>query len=237
MHLSRSKAILVALATLGTIGAGESAQAAGLVISQVYGGGGNSGSTYKNDFIELFNSGNVALNLAGYSVQYASTTGSSWALTGLTSFSLNPGQYYLIQEAFGTAGTVNLPTPDVIGSITMSATAGKVALVSNTTLITSGTICPIGSPTVLDFVGFGTGTNCAEASAPTGTLSNLTAAIRKNSGFQDTNNNFVDFSVGAPTPRNSAVTVPEPSQVLGLLLFGPLGAASVLRRRRSQVAG
>jgi hypothetical protein len=28
---------------------------AGLVISQVYGGGGNSGATYKNDFIELLN--------------------------------------------------------------------------------------------------------------------------------------------------------------------------------------
>ncbi len=26
-----------------------------VVISQVYGGGGNSGATYKNDFIELFN--------------------------------------------------------------------------------------------------------------------------------------------------------------------------------------
>ncbi len=31
--------------------------AAGVVISQVYGGGGNSGATLKNDFIELFNAG------------------------------------------------------------------------------------------------------------------------------------------------------------------------------------
>src|SRR5207249_4835668 len=30
-----------------------------IVISQVYGGGGNSGAAYKNDFIELFNPANV----------------------------------------------------------------------------------------------------------------------------------------------------------------------------------
>ena len=28
------------------------------LISQVYGGGGNSGAAYQNDFVELFNSGN-----------------------------------------------------------------------------------------------------------------------------------------------------------------------------------
>ena len=43
-----------------------------LVISQVYGGGGNSGATLKNDFIELFNPGGASVSLAGWSVQYAS---------------------------------------------------------------------------------------------------------------------------------------------------------------------
>src|SRR5262249_3635334 len=47
---------------------------AGLVISQVYGGGGNSAATYKNDFIELFNNSNVSISLVGDSVQYAATT-------------------------------------------------------------------------------------------------------------------------------------------------------------------
>jgi len=31
------------------------ASANGIVISQIYGGGGNAGSTFKNDFIEIFN--------------------------------------------------------------------------------------------------------------------------------------------------------------------------------------
>ena len=38
---------------------------ASLVISQVYGGGGNSGSKYKNDFIEIFNRGTTAVSLSG----------------------------------------------------------------------------------------------------------------------------------------------------------------------------
>lgn len=69
-----------------------------VVISQVYGGGGNSGATYKNDFIEIFNLGSTSVNLAGYSVQYASSAGTSWSVTNLSG-SIAPGGYYLIQEA------------------------------------------------------------------------------------------------------------------------------------------
>ena len=49
--------------------------AASVVISQVYGGGGNSGATYRNDFVELFNRGAEPVSLAGWSIQYASATG------------------------------------------------------------------------------------------------------------------------------------------------------------------
>src|SRR5207248_5272579 len=49
--------------------------AADLVISQVYGGGGNAGAQLKNDFIEVFNRGSAPIPLGGMSVQYASTTG------------------------------------------------------------------------------------------------------------------------------------------------------------------
>src|ERR1019366_7627129 len=50
---------------------------ADIVISQVYGGGGNSSAQYQNDFIELFNRGTSAVSITGWSVQYASATGSS----------------------------------------------------------------------------------------------------------------------------------------------------------------
>jgi hypothetical protein len=170
-----------------------------VVISQVYGGGGNSGATYTHDFIELFNRGTTNIDLTGWSVQYASTTGTSWQVTILSSTTLLPGQYYLIQQAQGSGGTTPLPTPDVIGTIPMAGTNGKVALVSSTTALSGA--CPL--PNVLDFVGYGSA-NCFEGTGATPVLSNTTAAIRLNGGCTDTDDNAADFVTGAPTPRNTA---------------------------------
>lgn len=181
------------LALSGTAGAQ-------VVISQVYGGGGNSGATLRNDFIELFNAGSTAVDLSTFSVQYASSTGSSWQRTNLTG-TLQPGQYYLVQQAAGTnTAAATLPTPDATGAIAMSGTAGKVALVANQTVLT-GT-CPGASLGVLDFIGFG-GANCSET-APTAALSNTTAAIRKAAGCTDSGNNGADFDLAVPAPRNTA---------------------------------
>ena len=169
-----------------------------IVISQVYGGGGNSGATFKNDFIELYNLGSVAVNVTGWSVQYGSSGGTTWGnRTNLTG-TIQPGNYFLIQEAAGSGGTTNLPTPDVNGNINMSATAGKVALVNSTIALTGA--CPTGG-SIVDFVGFGAA-NCSETT-PTPTLSNTTAALRNGNGSIDTDNNLSDFTVGAPNPRNS----------------------------------
>ena len=175
------------------------ASSSSIVISQVYGGGGNSGATLKNDFIELFNRGSSTVSLSGWSVQYASTTGTSWQVTALTG-SLAPGAHFLIQEAQGAGGSTNLPAPDVTGTIAMAAGAGKVALVMSATAIASGTSCPSG---VVDLVGYGTGTNCFEGSGPTATLTNTTAASRLFAGCRDTDSNVADFSTGAPAPRNA----------------------------------
>ncbi|WP_207505429.1 lamin tail domain-containing protein [Telluribacter humicola] len=172
-----------------------------VVISQVYGGGGNSGATYKNDFIELYNRGSVAVSLDGWSVQYASATGTTWQMTPLNG-SIPAGGYYLIKQAQGSGGTVELPTPNATGTIAMSGTAGKVALVSSATALSGA--CPRESS--VDFVGFGTTANCFEGAGATPTLSNTTAALRKSNGSIDTNNNSGDFETGAPNPRNSVVT-------------------------------
>ncbi|WP_352431152.1 Ig-like domain-containing protein [Pyrinomonas sp.] len=169
-----------------------------VVISQVYGGGGNSGATYKNDFIEIFNRGATAVNLNGWSVQYASSTGTTWQVTTLSG-TLQPGQYYLIRQAAGGGGTVDLPPPDATGNIAMSATSGKVALVNSTSALTGA--CPTAN--IVDFVGYGSTANCFEGAGPTVNLSNTTAAIRAGNGCTDTNNNNADFSAGAPTPRNT----------------------------------
>ncbi|SDT82187.1 hypothetical protein SAMN05216371_7018 [Streptomyces sp. TLI_053] len=171
-----------------------------LVISQVYGGGGNSGAPYTNDFVELYNRGTTPVSLTGWTVQYASAAGSSWSKTTLSG-TVAPGKYYLVQEAAGAGAGAALPTPDATGTIAMGANAGKVALVTNSTALTCATGCA-GQPGVKDLVGYGTTASSAEGS-PTGNLANTTAAVRAGGGATDTDNNAADFAVTAPTPRNS----------------------------------
>ncbi|MDB4876641.1 MAG: non-specific endonuclease [Gemmatimonadetes bacterium] len=166
-----------------------------VVISQLYGGGGNSGASIKNDFIELLNRSGQPVNVTGWSVQYASAAGTTWAVTPLSG-TIPPGGYYLVQEAVGAGGTVAL-APDATGSIAMSATAGKVAVVAATTAL-SGT-CPTAS--AIDLVSFGS-TGCSPQTTPT--LTNTTAALRGSSGCKYTGDLTADFATGAPAPRNSA---------------------------------
>lgn len=181
-----------------------------IVISQVYGGGGNTGAPYTHDFIELFNRGTSSVNVNGWSVQYASATGTSWTVTPLGNLTIAPGRYLLIQEAGGANG-VALPTPEVVASggglASLGATSGKVALVNSTTALT-GSGCPFAA-SVVDFVGYGTTANCSEgANAPA--PSNTNAALRKGLGCTETDSNSSDFATGAPNPRNgssSAITV------------------------------
>jgi uncharacterized protein len=170
-----------------------------VVISQVYGGGGNSGATYKNDYIELYNRSSAPVSLTGYSVQYGAATGTTWQVTTLSG-TIQPGGYYLVQEAVGAGGTTNLPTPDAIGTIAMSATAGKVLVAHQTAAFTDA--CP--TTNVVDLIGYGGTANCFEGSGPTPILSNTIAAIRLGGGTRDTDSNFSDFGTGSPNPHNGA---------------------------------
>ncbi len=173
-----------------------------VVISQIYGGGGNSGAQLRSDFIELFNRGRASVNISGWSVQYASANGTTWQVTPLQG-SIEPGRYFLVKQADGAnLAAPALPIPDAMGTIPMSGTAAKVAVVRNTIALEGAR--PTGA-NVVDLVGFGE-TNGFEGSAPVRALSNTTAAIRRLNGCQDTDDNAADFQTGIPAPRNSATT-------------------------------
>ena len=182
--------------------------AGAVVISQVYGGGGNAGAFYRYDFIELFNRSSQPVNLNGWSVQYASAGGGATAgwnrrtpLTGV----IQPGQYFLVREASGNnTSAADLPPADVIGSIGMGSTDGKVALVSNNVDLPDG--CPVGSTNVIDFVGYGTA-DCFEGTTAAPQISNTTADSRTHNGCKDTDLNNLNFTEGPPTPRNSSSTL------------------------------
>src|SRR5437867_11829464 len=123
----------------------------------------------------------------------------------ILSGSIAAGGYYLIQEAQGAGGTIELPTPDATGTIAMSATAGKVALLSSTTDLSGS--CPSGSM-IQDFVGYGSTANCFEGAGRAPAPSNTNSDRRAGAGCTDTNNNGADFTVGTSNasnpPRNSA---------------------------------
>ncbi|HEX2272147.1 MAG TPA: lamin tail domain-containing protein [Pyrinomonadaceae bacterium] len=182
-----------------SVAIGGSAPADKVVISQIFGGGGNSGAPYRNDFIEIFNAGNTPVNLAGWSIQYASATASTWSTTPLNPVTLSPGQYYLIQQAGGNNGA-QLPTPDAAGTIAMAAGSGKVALVKSTTALTGA--CPTDS-NIVDVVGYGGNASCFNGSGPAPPASNTNAATRKTNGCTDTRNNSSDFAPATPNARNT----------------------------------
>jgi DNA/RNA endonuclease G (NUC1) len=194
-----------------------------VVISQVYGGGGNTDADFKNDFIELVNHSNAAVSLNGWSVQYATSNQANWQVTSLPAFTLQPGQYFLIQEAAGAGGTTDLPPADATGLIAMGATAGKVALVNNTTTLTTN--CPnAGAGGIVDFIGYGTA-DCFEGSGAAAATSNTTSAQRRNEGCADTNDNLADFVAAAPNPRNSSSPTHDCTALFG---FGSANPSSVV---------
>jgi predicted extracellular nuclease len=217
--------VLVALA--GSVPLPAQAVSPNIVISQVYGGGGNQNAPYKNDFVELFNRGTTPVSLNGWSIQYTSATGagnfgaSSTLITELPNVSLAPGQYFLVQEAAGNSCSslpcgVDLPvTPDFIDAtpINISGTGGKVALVNTTAPLgcngVANTCTPAALATIVDLVGWD-GANFYETTGVAGTgpasaTTNPTAIFRNNGGCTETDNNSADFGpAAAPAPRNTA---------------------------------
>jgi predicted extracellular nuclease len=205
--------LLGAAAALATGPIGAQAPASALVISQVYGGGGNTGAPYTHDFIEIFNRGAVPVSLAGHSLQYASATGtgnfgaSATQLTELPDVTLLPGQYFLVQEASSSVGAP-LPTPDLVDTtpIAMAAGAGKVALVTGMASLGcngGSTACSAAQlALIVDLVGYGSANFFEGTAAPT--LSNTTAGLRRSNGCTDSNDNGADFQALAPAPRTTA---------------------------------
>ena len=179
---------------------------AAVMISQVYGGGGNSGALYTHDYVELHNNGAAPVSLAGWSLQYASPTGTgNWSTKVDLSGNIPAGGYLLVRLASqNTSVGVALPvTPDITtDSVNIGGTNGKLALVNSTAVISGA--CPL-SATIVDLVGYGTA-NCSETAAAPALSNTSSALLRLASGnsCQDSGNNSVDFVNVTPAPRNTS---------------------------------
>ncbi len=181
-----------------------------LVISEVYGGGGNSGALLTNDFIELYNPTDTAIDVSGWSIQWRSATGTSTA-TGVVPLtgSVPAGEHYLIQQGAGTGGTTQLPTPDATGTVAMGGSNGTAILSNGTEAINPGIGSVAANAAIVDLVGVNG--NVWEGANKAPAMSNSTSSSRNATGG-DTDNNNVDLTSGVPSPTNSAGEVPAPPE-------------------------
>ena len=201
------------LAATGTVALSATAHAStvgdAVVISEVYGAGGNSGAAYDRDYIELYNPTDAAITLSGMSVQYRSATGTAnpSGVTALTG-SIGPKSYYLVAEASGGANGVALPAPNVTGSVNLSGTTGTVFLANQSTALTSPPTGSItGNAAITDLVGFGSSNTFETALAPS---PSTTTSIARDAAGKDTDSNSTDFTAAAGTPGAAPGGTTEP---------------------------
>src|SRR5438105_1497201 len=170
MH--RIRFTLAVLCAVLLLAGGAQGASSDVVISQVYAGGGNSGASFTNDYVELLNRGSSVVDVSGWTVQYATAAGSTWQTTALAG-SLQPGRFYLVQLASSAAVGAPLPTPDATGTSNLAASGGKVALVRDAAALECG--ASVGScsvnPLVADLLGYGGASDYEGTSAAGGLTS------------------------------------------------------------------
>jgi len=158
-----------------------------VVINEVYGGGGNSGSVYSHDFVELYNPTDRDIDLSGWAIDQRSAADNRGTLHTIQSGIIPAGGHFLIRGAAGNNSPAELPTPDSVGTFNFSGTNAIAELLDAT-----------GTP--VDLVGWGSATRFE--TAPAQSTTNATSTARVTTGV-DTDNNALDFARSTPTPQNS----------------------------------
>ena len=213
-------ALLLTAAFVGMLGASGTAYAASpnLVISQIYGAGGNTGAPLSHDYIELYNRSLATVPLDGLSLQYTSAAGlglfgfANDQLTPLSG-SLGPGQYLLVREGQGLSpgGTPVGTDIEDATPISMGSNAGKVALVTGVTGLGcngGSTACaPDQLARIIDLVGYGNANFFEGTTGPAPLTANDSADYRGGAGCIDTDDNAADFAGAVPSPRNKLSTL------------------------------
>jgi len=177
-----------------------------VVINEAYGGGGNSGAAFNNDFVELYNNGNSTVVMTDWSIQYTSSAGTSWG-NNKTVFSgtIASKGYFLVKLAAGATANVLLPTEDALGTTNMSGSGGKLIL-ANSNVSASSVANPVDAQ-IIDKLSYGASATVMEtANAPATTNS---SSVQRMPTGTDTDNNSADFGVGTPTPMNSGGFSPD----------------------------
>jgi 5'-nucleotidase len=202
-------------AGLTPIAASANPAGTGLVISEVYGAGGNTGAAYNADFVEIHNPTAAPVDLRGKYVAYRSATGGFAGSMALRGTLPADGRYLVRMSTTGTNGSA-LPTPDRIASpaISMATAGGQIFLQEGAApVVVTGEVA--GLDRVIDMVGSGSGgdTPTSFEGAP-GPGATLTSSANRTAAGADTDNNAADFTLAAPSPVGCGC-VPTPGTFSG----------------------
>ena len=199
-----------------------------VVISGVYGGGGNSGAPVLNDYIELYNTTASPIDLGGWTIYYTSATGTNVTAANTFTFAngtmIGANDFLLLKAAKGAGTQTNPYTFDIDisgaagGNFAMAAGAGKVLLLSAYTNLTTANSLPTtltgiqGLPGFVDYVPFGS-TSVPKFGNSMVDLSATLAATRTLTGttISYVPDMAIDFSVvtlTASVPRRSSTATP-----------------------------
>ncbi|WP_243059751.1 ExeM/NucH family extracellular endonuclease [Nocardioides sp. SR21] len=179
------------------------ADGTGLVINEVYAGGGSGGRVYDSRYVELFNPTSTAINLASpqlYLIKRNATDGGvkSEALTGTI-----PAHGYFLVAGAGAVSTPPkplTPAPDQTLTFDVSGTAGlNGVMILSTVSGFTGTGNLATNPSVIDAVGTG-----ATYEGTKITASSDVAHSYSRTNHADSNNNAADFTAQTPSPLNSS---------------------------------
>ena len=181
-------------------------------ISQIYTRGGEPGSTFQNDFIELFNRGNVDVDINGWTLNIKNFSGTPPIIqissSGIKFFNPNgivigPGKHFLLK--FGGSGTGGQPiniSDANLNPFPISDTGGEIALIAKDQSLPFG-YCPAApdlTGVVVDYVGYGIAI-CFENTVTLAPGPDK-ALMRVGNGCTDNNDNLGDFSFVTPNPRS-----------------------------------
>src|SRR6478609_3671694 len=184
----------------------------GVVINEAYLSGGSAGAAFTNKFVELYNPGDSAVSLAGWSIQYrpATGTGASTGVVPLTG-SIGAKGYYLVGGGSNGTNGQALPTPDVASNaLNPSGTTGTLILAKSASALTLPAGSVTGNASVADLLGYGTSNTfeTAKATAPSGNT-DVKSLVRTNA--KDADDNSADFTLSATiTPQNAASAPGDP---------------------------
>ncbi|MDQ1111414.1 5'-nucleotidase [Microbacterium testaceum] len=220
-----------------------------VVINEAYLKGGSAGAFFNQKFVELYNAGDTAQDLSGWSLQYRATTnvatGNVQKLTG----SIAAGGYYLIAlpgNGNPPAGA-DLPAADLTSTtITPSGTNGQL-LLANVGEAVAPAAGNVTDARVVDFLGYGSAVSFeTKAATVTGGTTTPNALVRTD--FVDSNDNSLDFTntttvtpqgsgAGTPNPDPSGSASPSPSPSATATQAPPVTPGTVIPIRDIQGTG